>query len=237
MLSVWSSLHFLPVLGPKGQDSNRNPCCLSMARTEAPPGSWADQCTLPSLCSAGTSLSASECRSAAAPPRTCARSAPACCGWLHPERGSPDWPEEQREVDGYQVIKKKNLYFIKGSGLYEVSNVLPKQKFKGATSNLSHRTFQANFPISPHTHATPNIANERVSLEKPAESYILALHTFILMYQLYVKLNAVFCTGFFSLQTLVFSFCAPSQCATANKKSLRSAAQILTGTLTQLKRS
>lgn len=75
----------------------------SMARTEAPPDSSAGPRTLPSLCSAGTSLSASACKSAAEPPRTCAKSVPACCGWSHPERGSPDWPEEQCEADGWDV--------------------------------------------------------------------------------------------------------------------------------------
>lgn len=62
-----------------------------MAQGEgAPPGSSADLYTRLSLCSGGTSLSASACRSAAEPPRTCARSAPACCGLSRLEHVNPN---------------------------------------------------------------------------------------------------------------------------------------------------
>lgn len=61
-----------------------------MAQGEAPPGSSADLCTQMSLCSVGTSLSASACKSAAEHRRMCARSAPACCGLSPLERGNPN---------------------------------------------------------------------------------------------------------------------------------------------------
>lgn len=76
-----------------------------MAQEEAPRGSSADLCTQTSLCSGGTSLSASACRSAVEPPRTCARSAPACCGLSHLEHGNPNWPEDHKQTE---VVKQEN---------------------------------------------------------------------------------------------------------------------------------
>lgn len=70
-----------------------------MAQGEAPPGSSADPCTRSSSCSAGTSLSASACRSAAEHPRTCARSAPACCGLSRLGRENPNWPVEDEQIN------------------------------------------------------------------------------------------------------------------------------------------
>lgn len=60
-----------------------------MARGEAPPSFSADLCMQTSLCSEGTSLSASACRSAAGHRRRCTRSAPACCDLSPLGRGSP----------------------------------------------------------------------------------------------------------------------------------------------------
>lgn len=69
-----------------------------MAQGEAPPDSSADLCIRLSLCNGGTSLSASACRSAAGPPQTCERSAPACCGLSSLGRASPDLPGEGSRV-------------------------------------------------------------------------------------------------------------------------------------------
>lgn len=80
-----------------------------MAREEAPPGSLADPCTRPSWWSAGTSPSASACRSAVGPPRTCARSGPTCCGLSRLERGSLDWPGGEKQVR--EVLQYSNSGF------------------------------------------------------------------------------------------------------------------------------
>lgn len=83
-----------------------------MAQGEAPLDSSADPCTQMSLCSGGTSLSASACKSAAEHRQTCARSAPACCGLSHLERGNPNWPGEDEQKKKGVVIRYTRMHHM-----------------------------------------------------------------------------------------------------------------------------
>lgn len=74
-----------------------------MAREEAPPGSSADPCMWPSWWSVGTSPSASACRSAVGPPRTCVRLAPACSGLSRLERANLDWPRQKEHTRSFII--------------------------------------------------------------------------------------------------------------------------------------
>lgn len=129
---------FLNLCGMHAPESEVCGSGESMAQKEAaPPGSSSDPCMQMSLWSEGTSLSASACRSAAERPRTCARSAPACCGLSLLERENPSSPRGSAEKRGVSLwcIKLTNywtliiLYYFIWGKLGNISRSLSNCKY------------------------------------------------------------------------------------------------------------